>query len=231
MITTQSSYEKEPEFVVDNNLRLLYNHVNNPTERIMQLMLIIIIVLLYVFLLCVPAFFFVYEKHTQVGCIEGCEAAICVILGFPGAILGYLVRAHKDAVWQNQAEKNLRQREIAADEWARKLAQLRTDRVDYYTKSPLLPEIIKFVTKHGIPYSIHVQKDRILVNRLNGHDYYNFSEHGIDNISGNQVESYALGQAINLALGNQFTLREHRHEHDTRPDEFSVILERPLKNF
>ena len=29
MITTLGSYEKEPWFVIDNNLRLFYNQINN----------------------------------------------------------------------------------------------------------------------------------------------------------------------------------------------------------
>ena len=192
---------------------------------------VIIILLLYVFFLCVPAFFLVYEHSQSIDAFDGCWMTIIGILGFPGAIVAYLMKADKDAKDQAMRNENIRRNEIAAKQYNQELTNQRKIRIEYYMKSPLLPEIINFVTQYSTPYSIHICSDRINVERLNGYDTYYFSKHGINNIPGDHVEPYSLAQAINIRLGNQFTLREQRHENNWGPDEFSVIMERPLKNF
>lgn len=198
-------------------------------------MIVTIVLLLYICLLCVPAFFFTYEKNGPIDIFEGCQVAICVILGFPGAILGFLIRGNIDARNQAQYEESERQRRIAAHEQAQKTALLRTKRIGYYAKSSLLPEVIKFVTRHGTPYDIFVNTSGISVSRLNGHDHnigiykytYVFVENGIENLADNNVEVYALGHAINNALGNHFTIIECHNDGKVS----AVTLERPLQRF
>lgn len=193
-----------------------------------------VILILYITIFCIPACYFSYTFGDSLS-VDTFIMACFMIIGFPGSMLGFIARAFHNSNEQVKWEKQCKERQLIAEERARqyeeKLAVQRLERTTYYTRSPLLPEIVKFVTQYGTPYSIHVSNDRINVNRINGCDTYYFSKHGVNNIPGDHVEPYSLAQAINIRLGNQFTLREQRHENNWGPDEFSVIMERPLKNF
>lgn len=202
-----------------------------------------IVWILYVLLLCVPAFFFAYEGEKGSDCIgffERCEFTIITLLGFPGAILGSIVRESKEAKRKAEIEAINREQikrmaEYNSIENQKRRQAALNERIKKYSESHLLPDIIKFLSQHGVPYRIYIQFHCISATRLGGDDTYYFYKHGIQDIPRTEIggigtnssELYALGCAINKAFGNRFTVKETGYDgYVTRVD-----LERPLDSF
>lgn len=178
----------------------------------------LIILLLYIFIFCVPAFFFAYEGDPYANGLEKCGMMIMTILGFPGAIVGSIVKADKEEKREAKAETFKKQVEAEArtsEKQIRRQAAL-NERIKRYSESPLFPDIIKYLSQHGVPYSIYIHHNCIFASRLDGDDTYYFHQHGIQDIprtdiggiGTNDSELYALGCAINQAFGNRFTVQE-----------------------
>ncbi len=192
-----------------------------------------IIIFLYIIGLCIPAFFFTFEKESPVDCFEGCHMLTIAILGFPGTLLGLLAVWIKKLINVAEQDERVRRNEIESREREKRYEIKRAERIAHYKQSPLMPDIINFITKHGMPIKIIIHRHCISVTYLGGNDTYYFSNHGIKNfptedcLGCNISRMYTFGCAINQILGNEFSVYERGSDHEV----LQVDLLKPLKNF
>lgn len=173
------------------------------------------------FFFCVPGFFSTYEWDTHYGFFEGCQMAVWGIIGFPGAILGLILRSAKDSpkytILSSQPSSTHTSAPVSLPK--EQEDQKNDQRIAYYKQSKLMPTTIKFLTQHGTPNKIVIRLNSIESYYTGGVDRFDFITHGISDFKmpdiygrkGNTSESYYFACAINELLNNRFSVTERNN--------------------
>lgn len=190
----------------------------------MEFLLIIPIGLYMLFF--IPAFMFTWEGSVFEGI--GCYGWVCMIIGFPGAVLALLIKgvfalfklpgqikAEKEQQIRIQQavleEQKLRQQQIN-NEKAYKEHLNKVKNVTY-PNSKYTKEIVDIITAKGeCPYSIEVKSNGLTIRFENFTQNYIFRAHQLPDMDENEEKIFA--EVLNDKLNNKYCLSEMVEVHN-----------------
>lgn len=205
----------------------------------LTVIIIVILAALYLFLFCLPGYFCGREAFNKYSSGPGCSFAIVALIGFPGLILGLLIRI-PELIKMHKQEKEQEQREIMAElkeqeeKQARERAkeQERKNRIienekklQTFRTSPETEKLVNYIKSYSqLPYKIQIFEDRVSFYYENGSASYDFLTNGLKNLSirlsflgteqefaatKKQSEGYLLALAINEKFDNAYSVYEN----------------------
>lgn len=185
---------------------------------------IIAVLLIYILLFCVPAFIIIFRGNDPFSDGASCLSFLICLIGFPGYFFGTVAWLIKDTAQEKkrkalQAEKE-KQAKIDAEKQAIEAEHAKQEQrkfIDHYKYSKHMPDLMKFLRKHGTPNEIKIYFDRIEMVYHGGVDTYDFLTHSINRFihpnpkehKYNTSKLYYLGCAINEEFGGRFSVYEY----------------------
>lgn len=210
--------------------------------------LIIIPIALYM-LVFIPAFMFTWEGSVFDGI--GCYGWLCMLIGFPGALLALFIKLaiklfKLPAETRNRREQQIREQQLAQEE--RRLEEqerlkqqeyqisLEQKRNSIYPNSPITKEIVDMITANNLlPYSVEVKGTGVIACFEGFTKQYVFKSHSLPDMDRNEQQIFA--DVLVDKLNRQYTVREltkyHSFMHsDGTPggwtEHISFLLERKI---
>lgn len=179
--------------------------------------LIVIFLILWVVFFCLPAFMLLWESA---GFFEmGCYGWLCIIVGFPGALLALLIKtvfvlpkeqkAQRER-WLLEQERLNEQRnreELERNKQAQYQRDLEEKRNRIYPNSPITMEIVGIMSQNSrLPYAVDINYEGLTFYFENSTLRYIFRAHGLSNMDENEQQVFA--EVLNQRLQRRYAIRK-----------------------
>lgn len=212
-------------------------------EAIGTIIFVVLFVLYLLFL--IPAFMFTWEGSVFDGI--GCYGWVCMIVGFPGALIALIAKTIKESYKKKQQkirnieyekEKAIRdeqtriQKDREEKEHRTKINELERK----FSNGDLVKEVFQRISRHinEKPYKIEIKTDCITIYYENSTDNFVYASHGFPNFAFNDDGSlFAFANVLNFKLGNKYAnnynSKYHPFNHsDGTPGGWSEYIGRTL---